>query len=279
MPFTVSHLPMYLKILLPLLLCFHFTASAQFIPQLLFNLKDTEPLKMSLFDSDTLTEFGEVLWRPTTFEDRLRAETSDDGYFHTELDTILYFSTYGIKRAVAIFATYNYQKGQLNACPNCAAMLSVATFDETVSGQWQIELFAKHFTSLGSNGENGLVGITQFGENQWCLRLEMGWTGSHTYSEQVSFWDLENLDRVFSYISHEDNGATANIDSEKAYSFDRTMHFVNLEEDSKSSAWWEFDLVSRGSRIDEADDRAVPANVVQRYAFDWEASMYRRVCE
>lgn len=270
---------MLYRFFLPIFCSLQFSASAQFVPQLLFNLKDTDPLKMALFDSDSLTEFGEVLWRPTTFEDRLKADVSDDGYFHTELDTILYFATFGIKRAVAIFATYNYQKGQLNACPNCSARLSAATFDETISGQWQIELFWKHFTALGSNGENGLVGITQFGENQWCLRLEMGWVGSHTYSEQVSFWDLENFDRIFSYISHEDNGATANIDSENAYSFDRTMHFINLEEDTKESAWWDFDLVSRGAKIDEAADKAVPANLVQRYTFDWEAGMYRKVCE
>ena len=251
---------------------------AQYIPQLLFNLEDREPLLLYLFDADSLSDYGEALWRPKTFEDRLRTEASDDGMFHTELDTILYFSTFGIKQAVAIFATYAYQKGQLNACPGCNARLSAATFNETVSGQWQIERFWKHFTALGSNGENGLVNIEQFGENQWCLRLEMGWTGTYAYSEQVSFWDLENMERVFSYISHEDNGQTAAVESDRSFAFDRTLHFIN-QEDAKQSAWWDFDLVSRGTKIDEAADGAVPANMVQRYTFDWEVGMYRRVCD
>lgn len=264
--------------LLPIiLLSFLADLPAQNSAPLFFDLGDKAALLSTLFDSDFIEPNGEVLWEPLTFADRLMVSTSDDSLFHTRLDTILYFSSFGIQQAVAVFATYNYQKKKLNACQACGAQLSFATFDETVTGQWQIERFAKHLMALGSLGENGETELLQFGENQWCLQLKMGWMGQGIYSEHVSFVNLDDFSTIFTFVSHEDNSGVLHLPAERAYSFDRSIHFLN-QEPERATAWWEFDLVSRGTNLSETEELTVPANYVKRYRYDWETRSYTRAC-
>jgi hypothetical protein len=266
------------KILLPIsLIAFGSVVCAQTAAPLLFNLEDETQLLTVLFDSETINPQGEVLWEPPGFSDKLLVSVSDDGYFHTRLDTILYFSTFGINQAVAVFATYNYQKNEINNCQSCGAQLSFATFDETLAGQWQIERFAKHLTALGSMGDNGEVSLMQFGENQWCLQLGMSWMGQGIYSDHISFWDLDDFTQIFTFTTHEDNSGVLGLAPDHAYSFDRSLHFLN-QENAGTTAWWDFDVVSRGTRISEMEEIAVSANYVQRYTYNWETGGYMKVC-
>ncbi len=244
-----------------------------------FDLQDTQRLLSVLFDSDTFDETsGDILWKPISFADAVEANLSDDGYLHTGLDTVLYFSTYGIRHAVAVFATFHYDNGQVSDCHACGAQISVAVLDEAaVTGRWEVRQFSKHLAALGGYGANGLVGLLQFGENQWALSLDMEWFGQGIFSEYIEFRNLDNLEKVFNYVVHEDNNGVWGDSNERTYLFDKTIHF--LSNNPTKSGWWEFDLVTRGTRPgDDKEEKAIPDNVVEHYVFDWDTNTYMRAC-
>ena len=246
---------------------------------LTFDLQDTQRMLTILFDSGFIDDTtGDVLWKPVNFADAVEANLSDDGYLHTSLDTVLYFSTYGVHHAVAVFATFHYENGEVSDCHACGAQLSVAVFDEAaVSGRWQVRQFAKHLTALGGFGANGLVGLLQFGENQWALSLDMSWFGQGISSEYVEFRNLDNLEKVFNYVVHEDNTGVWGESNEKTYSFDKTIHFLSNK--PTKSGWWDFDLVTRGTRPGEEEEaKSIPDNLVEHYIFDWDTNTYMRAC-
>jgi hypothetical protein len=259
------------------LLCCSLWVFAQNVNPQVLDLQDHTGLLSLLFDSKLFDPSGEVLWRPLNFSDALSANYSDDGYLHTHLDTLLYFTTYGISQAVAVFSTLHYEKGELSDCHACGVQISVAVFDEAQGGKWSLGRFAKHFTTLGSGGENGMVGLTQFGSNQWCLTLSMSWIGQGVFSEYASFYNLDNMEKVFNYVVHEDNSGALGAATDESYSYDKSIHFITHEE--TESGWWDFEIVTRGTQPGIGDDvKSVPANGVERYHFNWETDYYMRVC-
>jgi hypothetical protein len=44
------------------------------------------------------------------------------------------------------------------------------------------------------------------------------------------------------------------------------------------SGWWDFDMVMQGTQKVDDVDRAVPANEVIRYQFEWETGSYIKLC-
>lgn len=255
---------------------FALSLSAQIETNKLFDLENSQDLLTRLFDADTLLPNGEALWEPITFSDELSANLSDDDWFHTRLDTILYYDIYNIQKAVAVFETLHYERGEISDCPSCGVQISVAMFEKQEDGKWIIDRFAKHFTSLGSFGHGGEIGLAQFSENQWCLSLEMDWMGQGVYAEYLSFLNLDDLQKVFNLVIHEDNAGVLSAESERSYSFDKAIHLLPTVE--TVTGWWEFDLVTQGTQPDDDVQRAVPANTVERYAYNWETGTYMKVC-
>jgi len=251
-------------------------AQAQIENSQTFDLADQTTLLSWLFDADTFATNGEALWEPLTFADELSANLSDDGWMHTRVDTLLYYTSFDIERAVAVFETLHYERGEISDCPACGAQISVAIFDKTGEGLWSIGRFAKHLVSLGGNGYGGEIGLAQLGENQTCLSLEMSWMGQGVYSEYLSFLNLEDLEKVFNLVIHEDNMGGFAEESERTYAFDRAIQLLPTVE--TVTGWWEFDLVTQGTQPDKDVERAVPANTVERYAFNWETGTYMKVC-
>lgn len=241
-----------------------------------FNLDDQITLVSLFFDADSVAPNGEALWEPITFADELSADISDDGWMHTRLDTVLYYEAYGIEKAVAIFETLHYEKGEISDCHSCGAVLSFAFFEKNPFGDWGIERFAKHFTALGSFGQSGEVGLAKFGENQVCLSLEMSWSGQGIYAEYLTFLNLESLERVFNLTIHEDNQGAWEEESDRAYSYDKAIQLLPTIE--TTTGWWEFDLVTQGTQPDDDVERAVPANLVERYAYNFDTGTYMKVC-
>ena len=250
---------------------------AQIESNRLFDLENPITLLSLLFDADTFARNGEALWEPYTFADELSSDLSDDGWMHTRLDTILYYSNYDVDRAVAVFETLHYEKGTISDCHACGAQISLAIFDKTPDGKWNIARFAKHLTTLGGDGQSGEIGLAQFGEHQTCLSLEMSWTGQGVYSEFLSFLNLEDLEKVFNLTIHEDNLGALGEESDRAYAFDKAIHLLPTVE--TVTGWWEFDLVTQGTQPDSDVARAVPANMVERYAFNWDTGTYMKVCQ
>ncbi|MDX1911954.1 MAG: hypothetical protein SFV22_10735 [Saprospiraceae bacterium] len=237
-----------------------------------FDLEDHTTLLEEFFDADTLNAYGEALWEPYTFADELSGRLSDDGWVHTRLDTILYYAAYDIPKAVVVFETIKYEQGRMSD----GAQMSFAIFDKNSDGGWRVERFSKHLVTLASSFYGGNVGLAQFGENQWCLSLEMSWNGQGVYAEYMTFLNLEDLQKVFNLTIHEDNMGVLGENSERAYAFDKAIHLLPTVE--TLTGWWEFDLVTQGTEPDDDVERAVPANMVQRYAFDWETGTYMKVC-
>lgn len=241
-----------------------------------FDLQDRETLLIRLFDSDSISNKEEVLWKPLSFSDLLSSNISSDGYVHTALDTIMYVNANGVSLALALFETMPYENGFIVDCPSCGAQVSAAVFDDIGDGQWQIIKFAKHFTTQGGFGLNAESGLTQFGSTTWCLRLQMSWLDQGFYGEYVTYFDLDNFQKVFNFAVHEDNMAAFEDDPDRAYAFDKSIHFIpNMETES---GWWDFDMVMQGTQKDEIVERAVPANIVTRYHFDWETNTYLKSC-
>lgn len=251
-------------------------ACAQIETSKSFDLDDPVTLLATLFDSDTFSASGEVLWTPITFADELSSNLSDDGWMHTRLDTMLFYTAFDLERAVAVFETLHYDRGAVNDCAACGAIVSVAIFSKAVDGHWEIERFAKHLTTLGGGGQGGEIGLAQLGENQTCLSLEMNWTGQGVYAEYLSFINLEDLEKVFNLVIHEDNMGVLGEESDRVYSFDKAIQLLPTVE--TVTGWWEFDLVTQGTQPDHDIERAVPANTVERYAFDLETGTYMKVC-
>ncbi len=265
------------KILLTVVFAFSTTlVPAQIEIKKTFDLEDHSTLLIRLFDADSITDQGEALWEPFTYADELSANLSDDGWMHTRLDTLLFYNTYDIERAVAVFETLHYERGEISDCHDCGAQISIAIFDRRADGNWNIERFAKHHTSLGGSGFGGEIGLAQLGENQTCLSLQMNWMGQGVYAEFLSFLNLEDLQKVFNLTIHEDNMGILGEDLERAYSFDKAIQLLPTVE--TVTGWWEFDLVTQGTEPDNDVNRAVPANTVERYAFNWETGTYMKVC-
>lgn len=242
-----------------------------------FDLNDRESLLLRFFDADSIAENGEALWEPVTFSDVVSSNISSDGFVHTALDTIMYFSINGVNKAVVLFETLPYEKGAVVDCHACGAQVSAAVLDETGKDSWQVVKFAKHFTTQGSFGLNGESDLVQFGEEQWCLRLQMSWEGQGIYGEYVTFYNLDDFQKMFNYTLHEDNMGAFEEGSLRAYAFDKSIHFIpNVETES---GWWDFDMVMQGTQKVDDVDRAVPANEVVRYQFDWETSTYIKLCQ
>ncbi len=251
-------------------------ATAQVDISRTFDLKDPVDLLGLLFDADTISATGEALWEPLTYADELSANLSDDGWMHTRFDTLLFYSSYEIERAVAVFETLHYDRGVVSDCHACGAQISIAIFEKVADGQWNLERFEKHMTNLGGGGYGGEIGLAQFGEHQTCLSLEMSWMGQGIYAEYRSFINLEDMEKVFNLVIHEDNTGVLGEDFDRNYSFERAIQLLPTVE--TVSGWWEFDLVTQGTRPDDDIARAVPANTVERYAFNWETGTYMKVC-
>lgn len=242
-----------------------------------FNLEDHESLLMKFFDSDSISDNEEVLWTPLTFSDLLSSNVSSDGFVHTALDTIMYFDVSGVKKAVALFETLAYQNGAIADCQSCGAQISAAVFEDAGDGKYQVTKFFKHFTTQGSYGLNGESGLIQFGQEEWCLSLQMAWMGEGIYGEYITFYNLESFEKVFNFTTHEDNMGVFEAGSDRSYAFDESLHFLPGVE--TESGWWDFDIVQRGTKKDPDVERAVPANEVIRYEFDWDTSTYLKSCK
>lgn len=257
-------------------LCFLRGAGAQTQLMEPFDLEDHASLLLRFFDSDSISDAGEALWEPLTFSDKMSSNISSDGFVHTALDTIIHYQSNGVSKALVLFETLPYEGGALMDCHACGAQVSAAVLDETGKGSWQVVKFAKHFTTQGSFGLNGESDLVQFGESQWCLRLQMSWEGQGLYGEYVTFYDLEAFEKVFNFTLHEDNMGAFEDGSERAYAFDKSIHFIPSVE--TESGWWDFDMVMQGTQKVDDVDRAVPANEVIRFQYDWETDTYVKYC-
>lgn len=267
-----------MKFIVPMLflLCIANALTAQIADRLVFSLDKPTDLLATLFDAKQMLQSGEAVWTPAHYAERLDARVSDDGYFHTFLDTVLYFKKEGIERAIAVFSTVRFAKGQPEACAGCDALMSAALLVQTTRGDWYVEQFARHFTTCSQPDGTALSGIKQFGPQEWCLSLTTDQLQGDVFRTVTGYYNLETLERVFYVREHEDNDVEEHLPEEKMYQFDKSIHFLTALE--THTGWWDFEIVTRGSMLDPDLKRSVTANKVERYTFDPETGAYMRIC-
>ena len=184
------------------------------------NLKDSTILSR-LFDKPLLSENHEALWKPNYYE-RMSIGISADGYCHTNIDTILYFTSKNLKKNACVILTtykYHYKKNDSTKlskgdCHFCGVPLGIALFQENKEKNWTLYAFEKQFASLGSfgtiNKDKDKISLVEMGNSWTCLSLKNGINGNmgeyegfeHFYSiekELISGFPNRVLSTVFSF--------------------------------------------------------------------------------
>lgn len=59
--------------------------------------------------------------------------------------------------------------------------------------------------------------------------------------------------------------------------FDKTIHFIT--DTPNNSGWWDFELVTRGTKLDDKEVKVLTANQVQHFTFDWDTDHYIKICK
>jgi hypothetical protein len=168
-----------------------------------FSALNERKLLSKLYDSNKFVDSsGEVLWRPN-FHERLQLLVSDDGFCHTQVDTILYFRNHDQENcAVVIFANYHYFLDDFDhevlkrgGSHFEGVRLGIALFAETEEKEWCLIDFKKYFTNLGYFGElhSGREDTAEFSlkklRKDWmCLSLKQGIGGNTGV-----FWGYETF--------------------------------------------------------------------------------------
>lgn len=181
-----------------------------------------------LFDSVTYNAQKEAIWKPN-YTEKINMPVSDDGFCHTEMDTIQYYNSGEIKHAIIIFATYEYVKGERSSCHACAPKLSIASFSKEMEGHWQIAQFRKDFVSFGAWGKRlGHLGIEKLGEDFYCLKVQSAIDGNQGYESGVTtFYSLnwyEQFNEAFSYVYYDSNEGA--IEVGKGFTEKTTMNIT-----------------------------------------------------
>lgn len=169
-----------------------------------FSSLDFYTVMSRLFETDRFDSNKEALWKPN-YSERIMMQVSDDGYCHTTVDTIMYFSSMNDKYATILFSTYDYIGGSRTSCHACSPTLGVAIFIKSKGENWKIAQFEKNLVQYGSWGKkDGSFSIVKMGKEFYCLRVKSGIDGNQGYvSGSSSYYLLDeysHFSRVFFYI-------------------------------------------------------------------------------
>ncbi len=165
------------------------------------NLQDTTLLS-KLFDNPIITEDKVALWKPNYYE-RMSIGVSYDGYCHTNIDTIMYFTSIdSVKNACVIFSTFKYNKDDnIGDCHFCGVPLSIALFQENKEQKWELYKFEKHFSNIGHFGEirkdKCKISLIEIGDKWTCLSLKDGISGN--MGEYEGFENLYSIEKYLIY--------------------------------------------------------------------------------
>jgi hypothetical protein len=143
---------------------------------------------------------------------------STDGYCHTALDTIMYFSVGGTKFATMIFATYEYLSESRDLCHACSPTLGIAIFTKYKGQNWRITGFKKNFTEFGQWGKiDGKISIINLGKDIYGLNIKSAIGGNQGYvSGYSTYYNLHYISgfhELFSYVYY-DSSVSARGDIE-----------------------------------------------------------------
>lgn len=163
-----------------------------------------------LFDARYNEQTKDFIWKPN-FAEKLDFGVSADGYLYTEIDTIL---TYNHEKKIETIVATTYIKdnnGLKEGFHASSPSLSLISFSLDDSGEnIQLLYFKKFVTKYGSWGEPSQVGLLQFSENDYYIKVTNGYTGQGITEETVSLYYKGNLAFIFnSYYGN--TGYTENI--------------------------------------------------------------------
>jgi hypothetical protein len=173
-----------------------------------FESLDSGVLIKSIFNPKFVTKNGEACWVPDECE-MINYPVSDDGYCHTILDTIFYYSVKNEKRALVLFTSYEYTDGERSSYRASKPLLSIAQFEKNIrKNKWRLENLRKNFIFCGYFGDRSNVSVVKLGRDFYCLKIS-NYSGGAGGGELLveEFYSLEQFinefgKEVFSYVAY-----------------------------------------------------------------------------
>ena len=172
---------------------------------------------------------NEALWKPN-FSEKINNLVSDDGFCHTILDTVMYYSVYEDHYALIVFSTFKYDNGLRESCHVCAPIIGLATFKRTLDTNWELNKFQKNFMFDGSYGKRNKLDLIKLGDYRYCLTCSGGYGNNGSFESWVQYYSLEEDDDfnvVFSYSKYISDEAF--YAGEKGSSQESSIKFIHTK--------------------------------------------------
>ena len=160
---------------------------------------DKQVLYTALFNAEGKGEW--CIWKPLPMkEDSINIST--DGFCHTRLDTILFYSVATFRRAVVIFGTYEFEHGGMVFCHACNPIVSIAVAQRNKDSTWKVIKFIKNFGTHGSWSSQPDYRIGQLGKIDFLIEdmdysnqgVTQNWTIYYHLPSLVQSLTLEDMD-------------------------------------------------------------------------------------
>jgi hypothetical protein len=160
---------------------------------------DTVKLLQAFFDPIRVDK-KIAIWKPSP-EDKLNMNLSDDGYCHTNIDTIIkvpYKKTYRDEVYWVVFTTLVYDNDGVFAgsCHWCGANYGIAELVKD-GYTYKVQCFNKNFATMGQSGHKAdSLGIQKFGGDQYwddyALFITSDWQGSGGYFKDIYYYNIDD---------------------------------------------------------------------------------------
>jgi hypothetical protein len=137
----------------------------------------------------------------------LDMRVSDDGYIHTNIDTI--FTIEDLK--IILFVSYETSlNGTPRVCHPCNVDYSIAVIEKDDSiNSYSIRSFKKYLTTKGSMGSGAYLTLVDFkyhGLNTLtCLKFKDGWIGCGTVMSATEYFNIGNFTSALYLETHNSN--------------------------------------------------------------------------
>ena len=127
---------------------------------------DRQFLYPALFNTDEKNKW--CIWKPTPAE-KDSSNVSTDGFCHTRVETILYYTDWEVSKAAVVFGTYEFDENGMIFSHGSAPMVCFAVAMKKDDRNWQVLRFIKNFGEHGSWGQQPAYRVANFGRNYFLV--------------------------------------------------------------------------------------------------------------
>lgn len=250
---------------------------------------DTTGLLTILFDPDTVIN-NVALWVPDA-DASFNMNVSEDGYCHTNIDTILKVPNGKGTNYLVIFSTFEYgskgEKENYHACEVNYGMTELVP-QTLVSGEtvnlpdstmknahytmrYRVTRFLRNFTTAGSWGDGGKISLANFGD--YVLHISWEYTGTGLFHNLEEYYSTDDGKLLFSYASSYTNENSFFYEGggdEKVIK--RTLEIIP----HKINDWSELKLHCRLTRFDTTQHKLPDSVYTEYYEMNEQGNAYEK---